>query len=115
MSSGEDCDREHSFEIPTASTTAPNFVDLATTLENLGARWLLEKKLISSILLIFRSVMTSSVLWIKREASASMHGQNASVTVITARTNQVRSVAQVKKWLEKKTSFKVREKTGNFI
>ena len=23
---------------------APNFLDLATTLENLGARWLLEKK-----------------------------------------------------------------------
>ena len=59
--------------------------------------------------------MTSFVLWIKREVSASMHGQSASVTVITARTNQVRSVAQVRKWLEKKTSFKVREKTGNFI
>ena len=59
--------------------------------------------------------MTLSVLWIKREASASMHGQNASVTVITARTNQVRSVAQVRKWLEKKTSFKVGGKTGNFI
>ena len=26
---------------------APNFLDLATTLENLGTRWLLEKKLIS--------------------------------------------------------------------
>ena len=31
------------------------------------------------------------MLWIKRQASASMHGQNASATVITARTNQVRS------------------------
>lgn len=58
--------------------------------------------------------MKSSVLWIKRQASASMHGQNASVTVITARTNQVRSVAQVRKWLEKKKLLQGQGKDREF-
>lgn len=39
--------------------------------------------------------MTSYVPWIKRQASASILGQNAWVTVITARTSQVREGREI--------------------